>query len=226
MHNTDPAWHIHRLAELDLSNDMFWKVLDLAAADVRTCTDLDAPAARGFLFWSRANRYLAEELIPEKWRYTRRDSILRVIHPSGSHCVTMISGEGGVGDLNKSVRSKNPKGAAMARVVEINERLGTALFSRDEALYGRELDQIPTWILLYKRVKGKKAKNGQKAMKGKIVAELSLPTQMEGKYVNQWAERHPINVSGLDDPGTDINLLDFPGGGGEGPEVQVDWLTG
>lgn len=226
MRNTDPAWHIQRLAELGLSNDMFCKVIERAAADVRTCTDLDAPAARGFMFWSRTNRYMAEELTPNKWRYTKRDSILRVIHPSGSHCVTAISGEGGVGDLKKSVRSKNPKGAAMARVVELNESIGTALFTRDEALYGRELDQIPTWILLYKRVKAKRGKKGQPGTPAKIVAELSLPTRMEGKFINQWWERHPITVSGLDDPGTDINLLDLPGGGGAGPKVEVELLTG
>ena len=209
-----PVWHTDRLAELGLSNNIFYDALDLAVADVRACTDFDAPAMRGFTFWSRTNRYLAEALTPKKWGRTSRDSILRVIHPSGSHCVTAISGEDGVGNLKRTVRSKNPKGEAMARVVDMNERLGTALFSRDEALYGRELDQIPTWILLYKQ------------KKGKLFAELSLPVRMAGKYVNEWSERIPIDLSGMDDPGADINLLDSPGGGGEGPEVMVELLGG
>jgi hypothetical protein len=163
-------------------------------------------------FWSRSNRYIAEALTPERWAFTSRDSILRTIHPSHSHCVTAMSADGGVGDLEKSVRSKNPRGKAMARVVQMNEQL--AFLSHDEALYGRELDQIPTWCLLYKREKGT------------VVAELSLPIKMNGKYVDEWAERIPLDLPDLGDPGADIGLLDDPGDGGEGPEVVVELLGG
>lgn len=212
MHNADPEWHTRRLAQLDFSTTLFYEVLDLAAADVRRCTDFDAPGMRGFMFWSRTNRYLAEALSPQEWDRTSRDSILRMIHPSRSHCVTAISAAGGVGDLERRVRSKNPKGEAMARVVVMNEQL--AFLSHDEALYGRELDQIPTWCLLYKRERGT------------IVAELSLPVKMNGKFVDEWLERIPLDLPDLDDPGADINLLDDPGDDGEGPEVVVELLGG
>ncbi|MFJ8788308.1 hypothetical protein [Streptomyces sp. NPDC102462] len=209
MAQPDPQQHAQRLAELDVSADLFTVVLSMALEDVRGCTDFDAPAARGFLFWSRANRYLAELLVPEeRWGHTSRDSILRVIHPDRTHAITAISAEGGVADLNKRVRSKNPKGPAMARMVEKNGQL--AFLSRDEVEYGVELDELPTWCLLYKREEGL------------IKAELSLPVKMNGKFVDEWLHRIPISLPPMEDPGFDISL-DEPGDD-QGPEVMVEFL--
>jgi len=208
----DQARHFERLAQLDLTVDLFFEALDRAAADVRRCTDFDAPAMRGFTFWSRTNRYLAENLTQQGWGYTSRDSILRVIHPSASHAMTAISAAGGVGNLKAGVRSKNPKGSAMAELVEKNGQL--AFLSHDEVLYGRELDQIPTWCLLYKW-----NRDG-------VTAELSMPVKMNGKFVNEWQERIPLYLPDLGDPGADIALLDDPGDGGVAPQVIVELLTG
>ncbi|WP_372351877.1 hypothetical protein [Streptomyces sp. KL116D] len=211
MHQLNPEQCRRRLAQLDLTVDMFRDALDLSAADVRTCTDFDAPAMRGFMFWSRCNRYVAEALDPEGWARTSRSSILRMIHPSMSHAVTAISAFGGVGDLNAKVRSKNPKGPEMARLVERNGQF--AFMSHDQVLYGRELDDIPMWCLLYKWDKGK------------ITAELSLPIKMNGKFVDEWQERIPLDLPDLGDPGADIALLDDPGDG-DGPDVVVELLGG
>lgn len=216
MQHLDPQQRRRRLAELGFSIELFDKALDLAAVDVRGFTDLDAATVPGAVFWSRANRYLAEELIPEGWDWTRRDNILRTIHPSRSHLVTAISASGGVGDLTARVRTKNPKGSTVARVVEKNNQI--MLLTRDEVLYGRELDEIPTWCLLYKRTK-----DG-------VTAELSLPIGMTGKYVDQWYERIPLDLSDLTDPGSDISLLDEPldeplddPSGSSGAEVVVEY---
>lgn len=208
MTQNDPQQHTRRLAELDVSTGLFTTVLSLALEDVRGCTDFDAPAARGFLFWSRSNRYLAEELVPTGWRHTSQDSILRVIHPDRTHAITAISADGGVADLEQPVRSKNPKGPAMARMVEKNDRL--ALLSRDEVLYGVELNELPTWCLLCKREEGE------------IRAELSLPVKMNGKFVDEWLERIPISLPPMEDPGFDISL-DEPDDD-QGPEVVVELL--
>lgn len=208
MAELDPQQHAQQLAELDVSADLFTLVLSMALEDVRGCTDFDAPAARGFLFWSRANRYLAEVLVPDGWGRTSRDSILRVIHPDRTHAITAISAEGGVADLSRRVRSKNPKGPAMARMVEKNGQL--AFLSRDEVEYGVELDQLPTWCLLYKREEGI------------MQAELSLPVKMNGKFVDEWLTRIPISLPPMDDPGFDISL-DEPGDD-QGPEVVVELL--
>lgn len=207
--NLDPQWCLHRLAQLDFSIELFKQALDGAVVDVSGCTKFDAPGMPGYMFWSRTNRYLAEELHPQGWKWTQRDSILRMVHPTASHAITAISAEGGVGDLKARVRSKNPKGQAMATMVEKN---GQCMFmSHDELEFGRELDQIPTWCLLYKRTD-----------EGPIVAEVSLPIGMKGKYVKEWDERIPLDLPDLGDPGVDVSLLDDPGPDTNGPEVVVE----
>jgi len=207
----DPEHAVQRLAELDLAVELFHVALGQAAVDTHQCTGLDAPALAGIIFWSRTNRYLAEQLLPKGWLNTTRDSILRVIHPSRSHAITAISASGNVGDLDGTVRSKNPKGSAMARLVEKNGQI--SLLTPDQLLYGRELDDIPTWMLLYKRDHGT------------VIAELSLPVKMTGKYVNEWKERIPLHLPDLGDPGSDIDLLDDPLNGPLSPEVLVEVLA-
>ncbi|MEU6017410.1 hypothetical protein ABZ826_26190 [Streptomyces sp. NPDC047515] len=209
MAQLDPQHHSQRLDQLDVSIDLFTLVLGMALEDVRGCTDFDAPAMHGFTFWSRTNRYLAEILVPDGWAWTSRDSIMRVIHPDRTHAITAISAAGAVGDPDKPVRSKNPKGSAMARMVERNGQL--AFLSRDEVLYGVELDQLPTWCLLYKREED-----------GDIRAELSLPVKMNGKFVDEWLTRIPVSLPLMEDPGFDISL-DEPGDD-QGPEVIVEFL--
>ncbi|MGY1456870.1 hypothetical protein [Streptomyces sp. SS8] len=187
-----------------MTRGLFEDALDWAAAQARMCTEFDAPAMAGITFWSRANRYLAQYLTDAEnqtpvWKWTPRDSILRVVHPSGSHAITAISGSGGVGDLDCQVRSKNPKGRVMAQLVEDNaryERSGQYIIqSRDEARFGQELDSMPLWFLLYERNEN-----------GFLAAELALPVKMEGKFVNEWSERIPLFTR--TDPGVDVALLD------------------
>ncbi|MCG8916796.1 hypothetical protein L6E12_13445 [Actinokineospora sp. PR83] len=211
LRSLDPEHWQQRLTELDVSIDLFAQALDMAAADIRSCTEFDAPAMPGFMFWSRTNRYLAEAKVHEGWRRTNRDSILRLVHPSSSHAITAISAAGGVGDLDKEVRSKNPKGEAMARLVEKNGQI--PLMTADQAIFGKQLDDIPVWFLLYKW------------QTGTLLAELSLPVKMNGKYVNEWQERLPLALPDLQDPGTDISLLDDPLDSNE-PDVDVELLEG
>ncbi|MFG2776123.1 hypothetical protein [Streptomyces sp. NPDC048350] len=205
-----------RLAQLGVNKKLFADALEWAASQARMCTEFDAPSMPGITCWSRANRYLAEHLRDPKylaehlkdvnpslslWKHTRRDSILRVVHPAGTHAITAISGSGGIGDLDRSVRSKNPKGRAMAVIVENNakfeRRTGQGVtYSRDDIEFGGELEEMPLWFLLYGRTTAG------------LAAELSLPVKMEGKYVNEWSERIPLFT--LPDPGVDIELLDAP----------------
>ncbi|WDT55779.1 hypothetical protein [Streptomyces sp. G7(2002)] len=205
-----------QLTDLDVSDEIFIGAMDLGAADVRQCTRFDAPAMPGMMFWSRVNRYIAEQLTDPKrtsprphWKRTQRDSILRVVHPTGSHAITAISAAGGVGDLTKRVRSKNPKGRAMAALVKANAQL--AFMSRDELEFGAELDTMPLWCLLYKR-----------SETGVLQAELSLPVKMNGKHVDEWRVRFPIHMPPLD-PGVDVTLRDAPGDD-EGHQVLVEFV--
>lgn len=99
----------------------------------------------------------------------------------------------------------------MARLVRTNGQM--AILTPDEVLYGRELDDIPTWCLLYKREQET------------ITAELSLPIEMNGKFIDEWRERIPLALPDLGDPGADIALLDDPLDI-TGPDVVVEFREG
>lgn len=193
------------LVRLGVSVKLFSNAAEYAATEARMCTKYDAPSMQGTTFWSRINRNLAEVLTSRQeydppWKFTQRDSILRVVHPSGSHAITAISGYGRIGNLDAKVRSKNPKGRAMAYLVEENAKFEAAtgqgiLYSNDDLEFGRELDEIPLWILLY----------GRNKETGSLAAELSLPIKMEGQYVNEWSKRIPVFTDKLD-PGISLDL--------------------
>ncbi|MEU4541632.1 hypothetical protein AB0G15_43070 [Streptosporangium sp. NPDC023825] len=211
-------WRSAKKAEdLGLTSEIILAALEMAAADARTCTGMDAPSAGGIMFWSRGNRYLREQLrdrlLPEVWGYSNRDSILRTIHPSGAFAVTVISGAGGVGDRKKKVRAKNPKGSAVASLVKRNEQ--TTLFDLDEDLAVEiedvDVDDIPTWFILYRMDKN-----------GEIHVELSLPVEMHGKFVDTWLVRIPIGrIAPPSDGGGEIDLN--PTNSDEGPDFDVTY---
>lgn len=208
MNSEHPSRYALNLAELGVSAELFSEATNFAASEARMCSDYDASSVPGTIFWSRANRHLAEVLTNRKmhdppWKRTKRDHILRVIHPSGSHAITAISAHGGVANLDAKVRAKNPKGRVMAHLVESNAKFeavgGQGVFySSDDLEFGRELDEIPLWFLLYGKNKD-----------GSLAAELSLPVKMNGKYVDEWSRRIPV-FTNRPNPGIDVNLLDKP----------------
>lgn len=210
-----------RLAELGLTRQDIENALFSASADALLCTDLDAPGAKGFVFWTRANRYLREEVRPRGWSWTNRDNVLRAIHPDGSFAVTALSGTGDVGVAHgHGVKTKNAKGAAIAQLVRYNwsvlggPRNATPFPLLDDMGQGPEPGLIPTWVLLYRwTVEG-------------IVSELSLPTDMAGKTVNCWKEHivfGPISPSGGGGIEVDLDMPDGPDD--EGPDVYVERIA-
>ncbi|MFJ7413025.1 hypothetical protein ACIQWZ_19735 [Streptomyces sp. NPDC098077] len=190
---------IQRLGELDLTTLALHKALSGGSADARMCTEMDAPGMAGYAFWSRSNRALREHLAREGWTYTNSQSILRTIHPSGAFAITAVSGSGSVGDENAdfsgAVRTKNPKGSAIAKLVQRNhEQL--PLFSIGMPHKKGEATDIPTWFLLYKS-----SKEG-------LTFELSLPVDMHGKNVDTWRERIILSENPFTGPEFDIKRLD------------------
>lgn len=197
-----------RLADLDLTAEDLQFALAAAVADVRTCTEFDAPGMPGYMFWSRCNRYLRERLAPAGWTPASRNHILRTVHPDGRFAITAMSGSGGVGVPDAFVSTKNPKGPATAKLVERNGQL--SLFGA-EALDPRlDIDDIWTWYLLYK--------NDQSGLS----AELSHPVKMNGGYVDTWDERIFFQMPPMEGPGFDLSKLDDPGDD-EGPDVMVEF---
>ncbi len=98
---------LDRLRSLDLTVEDLVEPLWGAAAEARTCSDLDAPGAPGYFFWTRCNRYMRERKISENWEWSNKDSILRCIHPFAKFSITATSATGGVGDEQQPVRGRN-----------------------------------------------------------------------------------------------------------------------
>jgi hypothetical protein len=188
----DPGekWYVgvraqNKLAELGLTEADVLESLDVARADAVLCTDLDAPGAPGYIFWSRVNRYFRERLALRGWSWNNRDSVLRAIHPERDFAISAMSGDGQIGIENGRVRTRNPKGSAVAAMVRYNyatyggPRNQDPLPGMSENNPVFESDMLPTWILLYKWTH-----------EG-IVSELSFPSDMMGSTVNKW-RRHII----------------------------------
>lgn len=193
------------LPKLGLTAEIVHRALFAAVTDAQLCTKADAPTASGFILWTRVNRYLREELVPMDWTIRQKDLILRTVHPSGAFAITAISASGGVGQIDaRNVRAKNPKGAAVKRVVDKN---GTAPFVFGDPRVddvSLEDEEIPTWFLLYKW------------QEGVIHTELSYPIDMSGSFVDKWNPRlliESLEVAGFSDD------IDDPG---SGPDFTVE----
>jgi hypothetical protein len=216
------VWHVgdeatKRLAELGLSEEDLRNPLDLARADAQLCTELDAPTAPGFMFWTRANRYLREQLIQSGWQWTNRDSILRAIAPGGRFAITALSGSGDVGIEGGKVRTRNEKGSAMAVLVRYNyfvlggPQNNDALPDLEMVLPVFESDMMPTWVLLYKWTR-----------EG-IMLELALPSDMFGRFVNRWREHIIVTHIGFEGGGNvpiDYDVFNTPDGSGVDVPVE------
>lgn len=189
---------IDRLHELGLQPDDIYEPLKAASAEARMCTDLDAPGMPGYAFWSRVNRFFRERKVKDKWTHSNAQSILRCVHPGGKFAITATSASGKVGDASARatsvVRTKNPKGPATARLVEFNQ---LSLFPRiDHAGDEPEINDIVTWFLLYK------------FDRNQLSFELSLPSKMNGQFVDTWEERIFFSENPFKGSEFDIKKLD------------------
>lgn len=219
----DEVWHegpaaTARLRALGLDEPDLTQPLELARVDALGCTELDAPGAPGYVFWTRTNRYLREKLELRAWTWTNRDNILRTINPDKKFAITAISGTGNVGARGGEVQTRNPKGSAVAELIRYN--LSMYGGPRQSALPGMELpadefepDMVPTWFLLYKP-----AEDG-------ITCELSLPVDMMGNVVNRWAEHILLGVIRPDGGGGTGLPLDIFNGPDQGPDVTVERIA-
>ncbi|MFD7404062.1 hypothetical protein ACFV7R_15605 [Streptomyces sp. NPDC059866] len=192
---------VQRLHSLGLVPNDIYTPLGKASAEARLATELDSPGMAGYTFWSRCNRFFREQMQEKAgWGYSNSQQILRCLHPSEDFAITAVSASGPVGDENASwsgaIRTKNPKGPAVARLVQRNEEQ-LALFSvpglRAEA---PDVSELPTWFLLYK------------STKEGLSFELSMPVQMHGKYVDTWRERIILPDNPFRGPEFDIKRLD------------------
>ncbi|ABH00276.1 MULTISPECIES: hypothetical protein [Rhodococcus] len=190
-----------KLAELDIDVSTIHEVLLYGDAERMTYTALDANGAGEMARWSRHVRRLSEMLIPKGWTRVDYWNQPTLVHPSGSRCLIVTSGDGFTGTDYGVPSTKNPKGRTVRDAVEKNAQF--ALMSRDEVdpafASFRE-----TWMLLTNAHPD-----------GQLYAEVSQPIDMEGDQISKWSYRlliSPIDPSaspeeqGNDDTGADYDF--------------------
>ncbi|GAA0647970.1 hypothetical protein GCM10009548_11770 [Streptomyces malaysiensis subsp. malaysiensis] len=191
---------VQRLHTLGLEPDDICVPLGRASAEARLSTELDSPGMAGYTFWSRCNRFFREQMQDDGWTYSNSQQILRCIHPSGRFAITAVSASGNVGEEGASwsgdIRTKNPKGPAVARLVQRNGEQLALFHVPGQRVETPDINEIPTWFLLYKS-----SKEG-------LAFELSMPVDMHGKYVDTWRERIVLDENPFRGPEFDIKRLD------------------
>lgn len=192
---------VQRLSELGLAPEDLHKTIAGGSAEARLCTEMDAPGMAGYAFWSRSNRTFRERMVRKGWTFSNAQSILRTIHPTGTFAITAVSGSGMVGEeaagFSGDVRTKNPKGGAIAKLVERNYvQLPLFPAAPPNGVDDLEASDLPTWFLLYKS-----SKEG-------LSFELSLPVEMHGKHVDTWRERIILDDNPFLGAEFDIKRLD------------------
>ncbi|MEU9920810.1 hypothetical protein AB0H51_05740 [Streptomyces griseoluteus] len=193
---------VQRLHALGLVPEDIYTPLSRASAEARLSTELDSPGMAGYTFWSRCNRFFREQMMQEQrgWTYSNSQQILRCIHPSGRFAVTAVSASGAVGNEKASwsgdIRTKNPKGPAVARLVQRNGEQLPLFDIPGQRIEIPDVTEVPTWFLLYK------------SDKEGLSFELSMPVNMHGKYVDTWRERIILPDNPFRGPEFDIKRLD------------------
>lgn len=193
-----------RLTPFDLTWDVVRdRILMRAQAIARPyATELSPPGAAGQIRFIHLVRNLTEVLMPAGWERCDRNNIARLIHPERKLAVVITSGDEVTGtpfsQLKRKPKTKYAKGAAIRRVVEVNDT--PPLFDLAEPAEEVDLDEYKTWFLLVH------------VSLLKIQSELSLAKTLDAKgFINDWIDRIlfpdlPNDGTALTDDETSIDL--------------------
>ncbi|MFC8936005.1 hypothetical protein ACFT1A_28335 [Rhodococcus sp. NPDC057135] len=172
--SSDPRAH-EWIVRLGLSLDTVRDVLLFGDAEAATYTTYDANGAGEMARWSRHVRRMSELLVPQGWKRIDPLNQPTLVHPSGEHSIVVTSGTSLTGTAYGVPKTKNPKGRSIREAVRGNAEL--ALMRPDEV--DPDLSGLrETWILLT-----------HADPNGRLQAELSLPSEMEGEQIGGWLRR-------------------------------------
>jgi hypothetical protein len=171
---------VDRLAELGLSVEIVQRTIQRADAEAALCTPMDPPSMEGWTRWGRTTRYLREELVPAGWAFDNPRNLARTVHPSGEFAVVATSGDAMTGRAQGRPTTRNPKGEATERAVQVNEQLTLDLGNLIRLPGSGRTDDtwdLRTWYLLYY------------ADREEFRVELSLPATIQNGWITDWIER-------------------------------------
>lgn len=175
------------LGQLGLTLAILHNALLAGERERRTCTKFDAKSAPGFLMWTRTTRRLREQLTPKprSWRSVDINQLPMAVNPDRTVGIVVSSGDAFTGlDIpGQQPKTRYPKGAMTAAVVERNEQL--ALFDvpgEAESVTPNpgEYAALVTWVLLWYR-------DGRRR---EIRGEVSRPEKVgDDRKIDHWAQR-------------------------------------
>ncbi len=169
----------NELNSMGLTQELLHRAL-IAGESLRdSATIHDPPTRGGFEAWAESVRVLRDELVPLGWTVDDRENVCRVVAPGGTFAIAVLSGDEHTGSRTTEPTTKYRKGAALTRVVEINQE---ELFPEIGMVPGSPPSGRRTWFLLRYRTDDD------------LRAELSLPELIDDGRVTRWAARIPLET--------------------------------
>lgn len=151
------------------------------------CTPFHPRSSAGTVAWSDTRATLARSLSLHGWKFEDDDGLALIVHPSGTHAISVQIGdeETGLKRHGYGPKLKHPKGSAMRDVVDGNDT--------QQSLFGNDVSPPKTirvpigdckiWFLL--RHRAERVDGG-----GDVRIELSLPRSVsDSGMVTDWLTR-------------------------------------
>lgn len=164
------------LSPLYLEAAVFERAVSVGAAESRTFSQGAPKSAPNMMRWYRTVEIMHEQLMLLQLNWKRSDPQNLPYFSQTDLNLGLItsSGDEFTGAAWSSPSTKNPKGSAFARRVDVNGQAALFGHPTDD---GDEIDVKYLWILLYNE------------RDGMVYLELSRPSSMAGKHIDSWSER-------------------------------------
>ena len=169
-----------RLAELGLAQAHLWSALAAGLQHKVSLTDNNTAAIRGIGTWDAIHMRLREQLRPLGWLRDEPGNFATTVHPSGGHCIAVLSGDGATGHESLRPTNRHPKRKRMRAAIKDNE-VAVGRQRHFGQLAPAQWQGLPrvTYFLLHHIDEDTRT----------IQAELSLPVALSSKFVTEWHER-------------------------------------
>lgn len=202
-----------RLQELGVEQSEIEESVDYALRHWATCTRNDPPNYAGITLYAKMLRGLRDRLRRrvEPWTNSNARNFATVVHPSGSHAITVSAGNSSTGREDETPWTRSEKGPAAHDAVTRNQlQPGFELIEPSFLPFALAAEPMQTWFLLhYVDLEA-----------DEIRVELSLPATINQEgYLTSWSERivldaRPLTPFHLDlgDRGDDDGDIDVPVG--------------
>lgn len=164
------------LSPMRLEATPFERAVAVGAAERRTVSPAAPKSGPEYTRWMRTIESLHEGLMLLRlgWRRDDPDNLPYFSQPDLHLGLVASSGDEFTGVAWGNPSTRNPKGSAFARRVDVNGQ--GSLFGQPTE-DGNEFDVEDLWILLYNE------------RDGMVFLELSHPMSMTGKKIDTWSER-------------------------------------